>query len=157
MTNSWDQQILRVHYKDTDQMGIAHHANYIRWFEVGRTEWMRNADIAYSRMESIGLLLPVVDMNVKYHEPTKYDDIIGIYTTISDVSAVRLRFHYEVRRMEKNHTFTASEVERPYGELLTSGSTLHMWTKPSWKPARINKIAPDVYALLQSKQQTHEA
>lgn len=157
MTNTWHQQIIRVHYKDTDQMGVAHHANYVSWFEVGRTEWMRNAGIAYSRMESEGLLLPVVDMNVQYHKPAKYDDIIAVFTNITDVSAVRLRFNYEVRRMAESQSFTNTEVASPHGELLTSGSTLHMWSNSAWKPARINKIAPEVYALLQSKSAQQEA
>lgn len=151
MTNTWDQQILRVHYKDTDQMGVAHHANYISWFEVGRTEWMRNADIAYSEMESLGFLLPVVDMTVQYRKPAQYDDIIAVFTKITDVSAVRLRFNYEVRRMDDATPFAGAEEVAPYGELLTSGSTLHMWSNKAWKPARIDKAAPEVYALLQDK------
>lgn len=153
MTNTWDQQILRVHYKDTDQMGVAHHANYVSWFEVGRTEWMRNAGIAYSEMESLGLLLPVVDMTVQYRKPAQYDDIIAVFTKTTDVSAVRLRFNYEVRRMDDATPFTGTEEVTPHGELLTTGSTLHMWSNKAWKPARIDKVAPEVYALLQDKKQ----
>lgn len=145
MKNTWHQHMLRVHYQDTDQMGVAHHSNYVGWFEIGRTEMMRDAGFAYSEMERLGLLLPVVDMHLKYHQPARYDERMAIFTRVTKFSAVRLEFEYEVRRIEDKQD---DEIVLPYGELLTSGSTLHMWLNSEWKPARIDKAAPEVFAML---------
>lgn len=153
MTCVWHKHVIRVHYKETDQMGVVHHGNYISWFEIGRTEWMRANGIAYSRMESQGLMLPVLDLGVKYRKSAYYDDCIAIYTKIASLSAARLEFGYEVRKVENTQSTLSvneGEVVAPEGELLASGTTLHMWINKEWKPVRIDKTAPEVYTLLQS-------
>lgn len=152
MENMWHQHLLRVHYKATDQMGVVHHANYISWFEIGRTEMMRYLGIAYRKMEELGLLLPVLDVNVKYHKPAYYDDCVAIYTSLATFSPIRLTFNYEVRRLsdmecQENNVQHKLSSER-MGELLTSGQTVHMWLNQQWKPARLNKVAPDIYKQL---------
>jgi acyl-CoA thioester hydrolase len=151
----WSQYILRVRYQETDQMGVAHHANYVSWFEAGRTEWLRNTSLAYSKLEGLGLLLPVVDLDIHYQTPARYDDCLAIYTAIKDLSRARLQFEYEIRRIgDAQSTIPDKDTEHhvtPYGELLASGTTLHMWLNRDWKPARVDKSAPEVYALLQSK------
>ncbi|MFC4024426.1 acyl-CoA thioesterase [Oceanobacillus longus] len=157
MNNTWHQQIMRVQYKDTDQMGVVHHANYVSLFEVGRTEWMRNAGFAYSKMESMGLLLPVVDLNLNYLKPGRYDDVIAIFTKVSQFSKVRLQFDYEARRIGDASSFStqlppSGQIDTPHGELLASGTTLHTWVNLEWKPVRIDRVAPEVYALLQSEE-----
>ncbi|ASK62151.1 thioesterase [Virgibacillus phasianinus] len=153
MTESWHQEKMRVQYKDTDQMGIVHHGNYVTWFEVGRTEWMRHYGMAYSKMEASGLLLPVLDVNVTYKKPARYDDCIAIFTKIASYSPVRLEFEYEARRIgeEEFKQDGEQEVVEPVGELLAKGSTMHMWVNPEWKPARINRVAQEVYAILQNQ------
>ncbi|MFD1038447.1 acyl-CoA thioesterase [Virgibacillus byunsanensis] len=152
MTEAWQLEKMRVQYKDTDQMGIVHHGNYVTWFEVGRTEWMRNYGIAYKKMENLGLLLPVIDVNVNYKKSAHFDDCIAIFTKISNLSPVRLEFLYEARKIsEKEFKQTVKkEAIEPFGELLAKGSTMHMWVNQKWKPARINKEAPEVYTALQS-------
>ncbi|MGM8213088.1 acyl-CoA thioesterase [Virgibacillus sp. W0430] len=149
--SKWNRETVRVHYKDTDQMGVVHHANYVRWFEIGRTEWLRAAGLAYRRMESLGLLLPVIDLQVNYQQPAKYDDVIAVFAKVSEVSAVRLRFDYEVRKVdEQKETDIGSERTKVplNGQRLASGSTLHIWVKPNWRPTRINKAAPEIYQQL---------
>ena len=147
MTKLWHQHLLRVHYKATDQMGVVHHANYISWFEMGRTEMMRHLGIAYREMEDLGLLLPVLDVKVKYHKPAHYDDCVAVYTTLEEFSPIRLTFKYEVRRVsEADFKENESQLMRERtGELLTSGQTVHMWLNKKWRPARLNKKAPEVY------------
>jgi len=147
MTKLWHQHLLRVHYKATDQMGVVHHANYISWFEMGRTEMMRHLGIAYREMEDLGLLLPVLDVKVKYHKPAHYDDCVAVYTTLEEFSPIRLTFKYEVRRVsEADFKENESQLMRERtGELLTSGQTVHMWLNKKWRPARLNKTAPEVY------------
>lgn len=153
MTHVWHKHVIRVHYKETDQMGVVHHANYISWFEMGRTEWMRANGIAYSKMESLGLMLPVLDLVIKYRQPAYYDDCIAIYTKIASLSAARLEFGYEVRKIgnaQSTISVNGEESVIPEGELLASGTTLHMWINQDWKPVRIDKAAPEVWTLLQS-------
>jgi acyl-CoA thioester hydrolase len=131
-------------------MGVVHHGNYVTWFEVGRTEWMRHKGMSYSEIEDQGLLLPVMDVHVNYKSSAKYDDCVAVFTKIADASPVRLEFAYEVRKISEE-SFTqgsAKEVAEPFGELLTKGSTMHMWVNTEWKPARINKVAPEVYAIV---------
>lgn len=141
-----EQQIytheIRVSYKDTDQMGVAHHANYVHWFEIARTEMMRNDGIAYKDMEDLGLLLPVLDMHVQYRNPAYYDDLLSISTKITRFSPARLQFSYEI------HTITDKKSDRV---LLATGTSLHMWLNKQWKPARLHKVAPDIYTKLKDK------
>jgi len=80
MSDYWHQHNLRVQYKDTDQMGVVHHGNYITWFEVARIEWMRNSGMNYQHMEELGLLLPVLDVNVSYIHSAKFDDCGELFT-----------------------------------------------------------------------------
>lgn len=152
MKNEWHEHIMRVNYKDTDQMGVAHHGNYVSWFEIGRTEMMRDKGIAYSKMEDLGLLLPVLDLNVTYAKPARYDDCVGIYTKLTKSTAVRLEFGYEVRLLNEGACVTNTTVKKPDTnsdrELLATGGTVHMWLNKDWKPARVDKIAPDVFKLL---------
>ncbi|WP_313114379.1 acyl-CoA thioesterase [Aequorivita sediminis] len=153
MKEFWHKHNLRVHYKQTDQMGVVHHANYVTWFEIGRTEMMRSNELPYSKMESMGLMLPVLEVQVKYHKPALYDEAIGIFTKIKNQSAVRLEFYYEARRLGKAGTPLALDenVEgEPEGELLASGTSLHMWLDKNWKPVRLNSRAPEVYELIQN-------
>ena len=150
MTATWHQKNMRVQYKDTDQMGVVHHANYITWFEVGRTEMMRDFDISYRQMEEMGLLLPVLDVQLSYRKPARFDDCIAIFTKLDSFSPVRLEFHYEVRRIgEEGFKTDTAVVGEPTGELLTKGVSKHMWVSSDWKPARLNKVAPEIYQKLE--------
>lgn len=163
MENRWHQHMLRVHYQDTDQMGVAHHANYVGWFEIGRTEMMRSVGVAYSKMESLGLLLPVVNIDIQYRSPAHYDETIVVFTKITSFSAVRLQFEYEIRRVDGDVSIPdqstdkqEAEATRPYGKLLSKATSKHMWVDQEWKPARIDRVAPEVFALLQEKFRNQE-
>ncbi|MHA6250602.1 acyl-CoA thioesterase [Oceanobacillus sp. CAU 1775] len=150
MSNNWHQKNMRVQYKDTDQMGVVHHSNYITWFEVGRTESMRDQGISYRKMEEMDLLLPVLDVQLSYKRPAHFDDCVAIYTKLASYSPVRLEFHYEVRRIsEEGFVPDNAVVVEPVGELLTKGTTKHMWINPEWKPVRLNRAAPEIYQKLE--------
>lgn len=101
---------LRVLYGDTDTMGIVYYANYLRFFEAGRNELLREAGLEYKAMEELGLMLPVVDASAKYHRPARYDDVLEVVTTVEKMGRSSLRLGYRVERE---------------GELLTTGSTTH--------------------------------
>jgi acyl-CoA thioester hydrolase len=91
---------IRVRYADTDRMGVAYYANYLVWFEVGRTEWFRATGLSYREIEAEGTSLPVVEAHCEYRTPARYDDELDIRTRATLVTAVRVRFDYEVCRQD---------------------------------------------------------
>lgn len=84
----------RVIYGDTDQMGVAYYANYLRWFEIGRTELMRQAGVPYERAERDGIFFPVTEAQCRYRKPALYDNLLRIETTVESLGRVALRFNY---------------------------------------------------------------
>src|SRR5690554_2410784 len=91
---------LRVRYQETDQMGVVYHANYLTWFEIGRTEWIRAQGMTYARMEEHGLLLPLTDVEVHYKQPAKYDNLVNVEVRLTECTNLRLGFAYTVIRAE---------------------------------------------------------
>lgn len=86
---------LRVRYAETDKMGYCHHGNYAQYFEMGRTELMRDIGISYRVLEDKGIMLPVLDLKTKFLIPAYYDDELTIRTTLKEYPGVRIKFHYE--------------------------------------------------------------
>jgi acyl-CoA thioester hydrolase len=95
------QAQIRVIYGDTDAMGQAYYGNYLKWFEVGRSEWFRKSGMTYREIESGGVYLPVVEVHCSYKKPAHYDDILTIATTFQFSGPARLRFDYEIMRQEE--------------------------------------------------------
>ena len=91
---------LRVRYAETDAMGVAHHAEYLAWFEVGRTDWMRERGEgrSYRRLEQAGWMLPVVELAARYSASAKYDDEVAVVTRLASASRARFVFEYDVLR-----------------------------------------------------------
>jgi acyl-CoA thioester hydrolase len=87
---------LRVRYAETDQMGVVYHANYLVWCEVGRTEYIRAAGTPYAQLERDGVALAVVDVSMRCHAPARYDDLVRIETTLTEVRSRTLTFDYVV-------------------------------------------------------------
>ncbi|RJX41855.1 acyl-CoA thioesterase [Paenibacillus pinisoli] len=153
MEGTWRLYPIRVRYQETDQMGVVFHGNYVTWFEVGRTEWIRAAGYDYKTIESKGLLLPVVDLQCTYVAPARYDDLVVVCTRIAGSSPLRVEFQSQVRRVSEGD-FRAAEVaygEELPGELLVEGGTKHVWVNDQWQPARLNRILPELYALISGK------
>lgn len=113
----------RVTYADTDAMGIVYHSNYIRWFEIGRTELMRDMGIVYARLEKEGFYLPVTQLYCHYLAPARYDECILIETAIGYFRRASIRFDYEIR----NDDGTVVLVE---------GYTVHAFTNRNGKIVR---------------------
>lgn len=86
----------RVIYADTDTMGIAYHANYFRWFEIGRTEMFRDLGMAYREMESQGIFMPVAEAYCRFIQPVRYDELLVIETTLDRRVRAGLKFDYVV-------------------------------------------------------------
>ncbi len=86
----------RVCYADTDQMGVVYYGNYAKLFEIGRTEAMRKLGIVYKKLEDTGIVMPVVEMTVKYHQPALYDDFLTIKTSLFELPGMRMTFQHEI-------------------------------------------------------------
>jgi acyl-CoA thioester hydrolase len=91
---------VRVRYAETDQMGRAHHMAYVAWFELARTEMMRQNGLSYAEMEKQGVLLPVVRLEVDYLKGVAYEDVVDVHTTVTEVRSRRVRFEYRVVNRE---------------------------------------------------------
>ncbi len=116
---------VRVRYAETDQMGVAYYANYFAWFEVGRTEWLRQTGWTYREMEADGVFLPVIEATCTYRRPLRYDDLLSIRTTASLMSPVRIRFDYQVI------------LDEAAGREAAIGHTVHAATGPDGRPVRL--------------------
>lgn len=81
----------RVRYADTDRGGVVYYANYLAFFEVGRTEMMRACGVTYRGLEDRGYIMPVVEAHVSYHAPASYDDLLVIESEVTEVKRVRMR------------------------------------------------------------------
>jgi acyl-CoA thioester hydrolase len=115
---------VRVRYADTDRMGVVYYANYLVWFEVGRTEWFRDTGWSYHDMERDGMSLPVIEVHCQYRQPARYDDQIEVRTSGTLLTPIRIRFDYEVLR---------SGDERP----LAIGHTVHAALSRSGRPRKL--------------------
>lgn len=112
---------LRVRYAETDRMGYVYYGNYAQYFEVGRVEALRELGFSYKEIEDSGMILPVLDLKVKYKKPAIYDDELVILTHIKDLPAYRIRFEYEVQNQkdemictgETSLVFIDAERNRP--------------------------------------------
>jgi acyl-CoA thioester hydrolase len=90
---------IRVRYSETDQMGVAYHAHYLVWCEVGRTDYIRELGMPYALLEQSGLRLAVAEAHVRYVAPARYDDIVQIHTWVERVQSRAVTFGYELRRV----------------------------------------------------------
>jgi acyl-CoA thioester hydrolase len=86
----------RVRYADTDSMGVVHHAKYLEYFEIGRTEYMRERGIPYAQVERDGTFLVLSEAQVSYRGSAAYDQVLSIKTQVESLSGVRVKFKYEV-------------------------------------------------------------
>ncbi|MDX2146778.1 MAG: acyl-CoA thioesterase [Planctomycetota bacterium] len=92
---------VRVRYCECDPMGVAHHAAYIPWLEIARTEVLRESGVSYAQLEAAGVLLVVVKLEVRYRAPIRYDDMIEIRTRVAGTSRVKIEHEYELFRMSE--------------------------------------------------------
>lgn len=116
--------LFRVRYAETDAMGIAHHSSFVLWMEMGRTEFMRAYGFTYRQLEEMGVLLPVLEISLRYRQPAVYDDELRISTWVEELTRVRIKLAYTISR-------TAENV------LLCEAFSLHTFAGPGGRPIRI--------------------
>jgi|TARA_Y100000310_G_C20688831_1_gene820887 acyl-CoA thioester hydrolase len=92
----------RIYYSDTDHGGVVYYANYLKWFEIGRTEILRQYGFNYADFENQNIMAPVVEVKCNYKLAAKYDDVIIIKTGIDKLGNSSIRFHYKVIRKKDN-------------------------------------------------------
>jgi acyl-CoA thioester hydrolase len=112
---------IRVRYAETDMMHIAYHGSYLPWFEIGRTELLRQNGLPYAEIERLGFRLPVIEVGVRYIRPALYDDVIVVESTIAERPLLRIRIDYRISRGDT---------------LLATGHTLHAFLNHQNQPVR---------------------
>lgn len=127
---------LRVRYYETDAMGIVHHSNYIRWFEVARTDYLRAVGLPYRELEQDGIQSPVIGIRCDYLKSARYDDAIDIRVFVAAYNGIRLTFGYEVRRDD--------------GQLLCSGQSDHAFVHHG-RVAAPKRSLPSVHRVLSDR------
>jgi acyl-CoA thioester hydrolase len=88
----------RVRYVECDPMGYVHHSTYPVWFEMARTELLRQRGIAYRRLEEEGIFIVVARLNISYHQPARYDDVVHVTATLKQISMAKIEHDYQVKR-----------------------------------------------------------
>ena len=124
---------VRARYAETDKMGVVYYANYLIWFEVGRTDWLRDTGRTYRSMEEDGIQLPVIEAHCEYRQGARYDDEVEIRTRARKLSPVRVQFDYEA-------------VRRADGVLLAVGHTVHATIDRNGRPVRMPDRVKDLFA-----------
>ncbi|MGH9142966.1 MAG: acyl-CoA thioesterase [Vicinamibacterales bacterium] len=124
---------VRVRYADTDKMGVVYYANYFVWFEVGRTDLLRESGWSYREMEAEGFGLPVIEAHCAYRESAKYDDDVEVRTTGEMLSPVRVKFSYQI-------------VRAADGATLATGTTVHAALDRRGRPCRLPERVRTVLA-----------
>jgi acyl-CoA thioester hydrolase len=99
---------IRVEYYETDQMGVVHHSNYIRYFETGRTDLMRRIGLSYKDLEDSGTAMPIANIEVRYLYPAYYDEIICVKSSLKEMPKARVTFHYEIHNEQEKLLATGS-------------------------------------------------
>ena len=127
----------RVLYGDTDAGGFVYNANYLRYFEIGRTELMREWVCAYRDIEKLGLVLPVIECFVRFKAPAFYDDLLTIETSLTELKSISCRFCYKITRQEEGQL-------RP--KLLVKGFTVHASVN---RDGRLTSLPDDIIEKLQ--------
>ncbi len=113
---------IRVRYADTDQMQFVYNGKYLEYFEVGRTEMLREVGLPYNVLETEGYQLPVLEAYVKYHHPAYYDEVLVIESCLKEEPTLKIHIDYKVKKKDS-------------GELVAEGYTVHVFIKKENKKA----------------------
>lgn len=107
---------VRVRYCECDPMGVAHHASYIPWLEIARTELLRGTGVTYAQLEQSGVFLVIVRLDVRYRRPVRYDDVVEVRTRVSGGSRIKIEHEYDLVVVERG----GNAVEEPVAAAATT-------------------------------------
>lgn len=113
---------VRVRYQETDNMGVVYYANYLVWFEVARTEYLRSLGLSYRNIEAKGTYMMVASASCQYKSPARYDDIVRIQSWISDIKNSSFKFEYKLFVEDR---------------LIATGESVHVCTNKAGRPVKI--------------------
>lgn len=130
------KSMVNVRYAETDKMGIVHHSVYPIWYELARTDLSKLAGFSYAKMEEVGIMTPLVELNCKYYSPAYYDDDLIVTATVSKLSPVKVVFSYEVYK---------EGSDKP----INTGYTVHALVNKDMKPINVKKLYPEIYSILE--------
>lgn len=124
------EYIHKVHYYETDKMGITHHSNYIRWMEEARVEFLDNIGFGYKKLEDEGIISPVIGIECEYKEPTRFDDKIKIEVSVQEFKGVKLVISYKMVNMKND-------------EVVLEGISKHCFLDGNKKPIILKRKNPE--------------
>lgn len=128
---------ITVRYSETDCMGVVHHAVYPVWYEIARTDYIKNAGMSYAEMEKRGVMLPVTAISCRYRLPAKYDDSLVITARITRLTPARIEFGYTVTR-------------KGSADILAEGTSSHGFVDAvTFRPLNFKKAMPDFYEVME--------
>lgn len=130
--HAWHRVFNRPLYADTDRSTVVYHANYLRFFELGRSTLMRDAGYPYGQVEAAGFIYPIVDLALQYHKPLFYDDPMWVHTRPAELGRVQIRFEYVITRGDT-------------GQVVTSGHTNHCALNREGKVTAIDEATLDFW------------
>lgn len=107
----------RVRFVETDLMGVVHHSNYLRWFEMARVEYLRSANVLLPELIAVGILFPITDVRCKYRQSARFDENIRIEAELVDFSRVKLCFSYRVFRDDDNTLLAEGETQNVFTDM----------------------------------------
>ena len=125
----------KAQYYETDQMGIVHHSNYIRWFEEARVDFFEKIGWSYKDIEDMGIISPVLEVQAKYHSMVHFNDTVKIGTFIESFNGIKLTMHYSI-------------TDAQTGELRTDGISRHCFMSKDGKLLSLKRSYPDFYEKL---------
>ena len=131
-----------VNFYDTDAMAVVHHSNYIRWFEIGRVEYLRAIDITLNELMEDGFVFPITEVRAKYVSPGKFDDVVQIETTATALTKAKMAFDYRILRKSD-------------GELMVMGHSQNVFTRQD--TGKITRLPDKYYTLLKAAMDNEKA
>lgn len=123
----------KVHYHETDKMGITHHANYIKFMEEARVSYLNSLGYGYKKLEDLGMISPVISVACEYLRPTTFEDELEVIVTLKDYNGIRIEIDY---------------VMRKNGKSVATGTSKHCFISPNGVPVVIKKEYPEFHEVL---------
>lgn len=121
---------IEVRYQETDQMGVVYHANYLVWFEIGRSKFVESLGFKYAEMEKVGYISPVTNVNVSYKRPVRYGETVKVATWVKSYNGVQTVYGYKIMNAD--------------GEIAALGESTHVVvSKDTFRPISLRKKFPD--------------
>ncbi len=126
----------KVQYYETDQMGIVHHSNYIRWFEEARTFILEEVGFGYKEMEACGVISPVLAVNAEYRAMTRYSDVVLIDIKVVSYNGIKMTLSYTIKDKET-------------GEVRCTGESQHCFLNREGKPVSLKRSFPEIHKVFE--------